>query len=215
MFATACRSAARSVVTAVRPRVGSRRAGRNHLRSQSGNRSAGRSPSIPPVEVVTNPTERAQGLADLLPDFGTTAMTIVITRASDIRRGTATLVARLAELAVNDEVLVVCGANDHHSTDADVLATGLRRRLPRHDVVALNIAPHDGAPRRVATLVSEFMEIGSLPVLVTPTTAVRDIVAELSTHLRADRVLSLSCRATGTDLRQIWARRAVVTGQPA
>jgi hypothetical protein len=143
-------------------------------------------------------------------------MTIVITRASDIRRGAAALVTRLAELAVNDEVLVVCGANDsRHSPDADMLATGLRRRLPRHDVVALNIAPHDGAPHRIATLVSEFMEIGSLPVLVTPATGVRDIVAELSAQLRADRVLSLSCRATGADLRQIWARRAVISGQPA
>jgi hypothetical protein len=160
-------------------------------------------------------TERSQRLTELLPDFGTTAMTIVITRASDIRRGAAALVARLAELAVNDEVLVVCGANDHHTPDADALTSGLRRRLPRHDVVALNIAPHDGAPRRIATLVSEFMEIGSLPVLVTPATAVRDIVAELSTQLHADRVLSLSCRAAGADLRQIWARRAVVTGQPA
>ena len=158
--------------------------------------------------IMTEHTER---------DFDTAAMTIVITRASDVRRGSTALVARLAEIAVNDELLVVCGSNEfQHGPDANVLTLGLRRRLPRHDVVALHVAPNAGAPRRAATLLSEFMEIGSLPLVVTPVAAVRDVVAELSSYLRADRVLSLSCStADGANLRQVWARRQTVSARTA
>jgi hypothetical protein len=143
-------------------------------------------------------------------------MTIVITRASDVRRGATALVARLAELAVYDELLVVCGSNEHRDgPDANTLTVSLRDRLPRHDVVELHVAPNAGEPRRGAALLNEFLEVGSLPIVVTPVAAVRDVVAELSSYLRADRVLSLSCTGTAADLRQIWVRRQAVSSIPA
>jgi hypothetical protein len=138
-------------------------------------------------------------------------LTIVITLASDVRLGATALVARLAELAAYDELLVVCGSTDHNGSDANALTVGLRRRLPRHEVVTLQIAPHAGAsPHRGAALINEFLEVGSLPIVVTPVTAVRDVVAELSSYLHADRVVSLSCTTTGANLRQLWARSEVV-----
>jgi len=228
VLVAACRSAVQPLLAAVRPRVGSRRAGRRRPVGQPTGRPAGGPaghaegpPSgRPALRVVdTPPTDvtAPEPQPEFRHDFDTAAMTIVITRASDVRRGSTALVARLAELAVNDELLVVCGSNEfQHGPDANVLTLGLRRRLPRHDVVALHVAPNAGAPRRAATLLSEFMEIGSLPLVVTPVAAVRDVVAELSSYLRADRVLSLSCStADGANLRQVWARRQTVSARTA
>jgi hypothetical protein len=51
--------------------------------------------------------------------------------------------------------------------------------------------------------VNEFLEIGSLPVVVVPARAVAEVAAQLSDVLQADRVLRMSGRA---DLREVWRR---------
>jgi hypothetical protein len=208
------RSVVAPIVSELRPRIGSRRAGRN----RPANPPAERPSKRPSDRPATPPAVRAPD-AEIVPirpsecrlDFDNSALTIVITLASDVRLGAPAMVARLAELAVFDELLVVCGSTDHNGSDANALTVGLRRRLPRHEVVTLQIAPHAGAsPHRGAALINEFLEVGSLPIVVTPVVAVRDVVAELTSYLHADRVLSLSCTATGANLRQLWARREVV-----
>jgi hypothetical protein len=147
--------------------------------------------------------------AEQVSDAGATALTIAIIPAADARRGAPAAASRLAELAVNDELLVVCGSSEQRSgSDAQAVTGGLRSLLPRHDVVALHVTPYVPAFRRDAALIGELLEIGSLPVVVTPAAAVREVVAQLFSYLRADRVLTVSCTTRRTDLRQVWPRRS-------
>jgi hypothetical protein len=107
-------------------------------------------------------------------------------------------VQRLSELAVNDELLVVASGSG-----ASAMVAGLRRQLPRHDVVSLDIAASSGVLGEHTLVVNEFLEIGSLPIVVVPARAVAEVAAQLSDLLQADRVLRMSGRA---DLREVWRR---------
>src|SRR5207245_1612247 len=70
-----------------------------------------------------------------------TAMTVAVVGESDTRWGAAPIVARLAELAASDELVVVYGSDEpaRPRLGANVLLVGLRDRLPRHSVVALRV----------------------------------------------------------------------------
>jgi MFS transporter, NNP family, nitrate/nitrite transporter len=117
-------------------------------------------------------------------------------------------VARLADLAASDELVVVYGADPPvPPREANVLVAGLRERLPRHHVVAVPVLLRTGTLDRYPAVVAEFVESGAVTVAVTPAVDLRDVAAQLSSRLRADRVLRVSFSlATGADLHQLWDR---------
>jgi len=134
-------------------------------------------------------------------------VTVAVVGETDTRWGTDAVVSRLAELAVEDELLVVYGSGSRaRSGHSDVLA-GLRGSLPRHHVVALHVDDDRGEAlwQQAATL-EEFLEDGSLPVVVTPASVVSDVTAGISSYLRADRVLRMSSSTTGAGVYQVWRR---------
>jgi hypothetical protein len=133
------------------------------------------------------------------------ALTVVVVGGLENRRAAAVAVARIAKLAVEDELLVVCGSNRRWpGLIVNLMVGGLRDHLPRHDVVALHVTPRVGTHARELALVEDFLEIGSLPIVVTPTVAVNDVADEFAGRLGADRVLSVSCTTSGTDLHHVW-----------
>ncbi|GIJ54846.1 hypothetical protein Vau01_023620 [Virgisporangium aurantiacum] len=152
-----------------------------------------------------------------LPVTAATALTIVIVDHWDVHWDATAVVTRLAELAVNDELVVVFGSNERRSgPHAPIVTAGLRDRLPRHDVVSLHVAAaQENALRRGAALVGEFLEIGSLPIVVTPAAVVCEVAERLSAHLRADRVLTVSCTTGGADLYHVWPRPVAAGAEPA
>jgi NNP family nitrate/nitrite transporter-like MFS transporter len=127
------------------------------------------------------------------PEPSPTAMTIAVVDDSDTRLGAAAVVARLAELATSDELVVVYGADDRAQprTGADAIAAGLRDRLPRHRVVVVPVG-HDAELGRDALLLGEYVDAGALPIAVTPAAHRRTVAADLSLYLQADRVLAVS-----------------------
>jgi len=137
-------------------------------------------------------------------------MTVAVVGETYTRWGTDTVVSRLAELAVRDELVIVYGSGPvTPSRHGDVLV-GLRGSLPRHHVVALHLDRDrdEGLGRQAATL-GRFLEDGSVPMLVAPAATVPDVTAEISSYLRADRVLRMSATTTGADLHQVWRRATV------
>lgn len=136
----------------------------------------------------------------------TTAMTVAVVGELETRQAAAVAV-RLAEVAVNDELLVIYGSKERVAgPGAQEMVAGLRDHLPRHDIVALNVTPHTAVMGRHAAVVDEFLEIGSLPVVVTPVSSLRELTVRFSDYLRADRVLSVTCTTGGADLREVWHR---------
>jgi NNP family nitrate/nitrite transporter-like MFS transporter len=149
------------------------------------------------------------------PEPGPTAMTVAVVGGNDTRFGAAAVVARLAELAANDELIVVYGSDEppRPRIDANVLVTGLRDRLPRYSVVAIDVPLRTWAGGRLAALLREFVEAGTIAVAVTPGADLRGVVAELSSYLRADRVLMVSYSlARGADLHEVWHRGLTASG---
>ena len=163
-----------------------------------------RTPAAPAV-VIREPEAgwwRAQ--ADL--DEGRRAdatTTVAVLRDHDA--GTDAVVARLAELAVDDELLVVCGSAHRARPGEDVVAR-LRGRLPRRDVVALHVGRPGAETRRQAATLEQALDAGSVPFVVTALTALHDVSAEVSSLVRADRVLRVFGTATGAGLYQVWRR---------
>lgn len=149
------------------------------------------------------------------PEPSPTAMTVAVVGESETALGAAAVVARLAELAASDELVVVFGSDrtrPRPRPGAQDLVAGLRERLPRHRVVAVDVGPRSGARLRDAALLGEFVEVGAVPVAVAPTAEVRGVAAELSSYLRADRVLTVSFTpADGAELHQVWKRRVSTT----
>lgn len=143
------------------------------------------------------------------PVSGPTALTIAVVGESETRLGAAAVVARMADLAANDELVVVYGSDGpaRFRLSPNALAAGLRDRLPRHNVVALRVAPYARMLERDAARLGEFVETGGLAIAFTSTAALRDVTAELSAHLKADRVLRVSFSpAQGAGLHQVWHR---------
>lgn len=119
--------------------------------------------------------------------------------------GTDAAVARLAELAVADELLVVFGSTSRARPDPRAMIAGLRRRLPRHDVVPVHVGQRGAGPRWQVTL-DRFLETGRLPVVVTASAFLQEVTAEVSSYVRADRVLRVFGTTTRAELHQVWRR---------
>jgi hypothetical protein len=133
-------------------------------------------------------------------------MTVAIVGEADTRLGGAAVVARLAELATSDELVVVYGSDQpvRPPLSNHLLVAGLRNRLPRHSVVAVRVNPHAPALGKRAALFAEFVDAGAVAIAVTHTAKRLLIAAELSDYLRADRVLTVSFTlAQGAQLRQL------------
>ncbi|GIM94646.1 hypothetical protein [Paractinoplanes toevensis] len=111
--------------------------------------------------------------------------------------------ARLAEVATDDELLVVIGAGGH--TVRDAIVTELRTLLPLHRVVTMRMRHRHGELLRDAATVERLLDAGNLPVVVTPPAALHDVTAEIASYLRADRVL----RVLRTELHQVWQRPSI------
>jgi hypothetical protein len=151
--------------------------------------------------------EPESGWWALYDDLDDATVTVAVLDEPQTGRGAEAAISRLAQLAAHDELLVVYGAGGsapgHHAVTA-----GLRSRLPRRHVVALQVCPHDGGLRPdAAVAVGRFLNDGSLPVLVTPVSAVLGVTAEISSYLRADRVLRVADTSSGAALRQVWRRQ--------
>ncbi|MEN3306079.1 MAG: transporter, family, nitrate/nitrite transporter [Micromonosporaceae bacterium] len=143
-----------------------------------------------------------------------TAMTVAVVGGSDTRFGAAAVVARLAELAASDELIVVYGSDEPWPPVAsgNVLVTGLRDRLPRCRVVAIDVPLHNWARGRLAMLLHEFLDAGTIAVAVTAMADLRGLAAQLSSYLEADRVLMISYSlARGADLHEVWNRGMAAT----
>jgi NNP family nitrate/nitrite transporter-like MFS transporter len=135
-----------------------------------------------------------------------TAMTVAVLGESDTRLGAAAVVARLAELAASDELVVVYGAHDRvrPGLSAHALVAGLHSRLPRHSVVAVPVDESADHLGHDALLLGEHIEAGTLAVAVTPTMDLRGVAADLSIYLQADRVVRVSYTpAEGAALHQV------------
>jgi hypothetical protein len=132
------------------------------------------------------------------------AMTVTVVGESDTHVGAAAVVTRLARLATSDELVVVYGSDEPR---ADVLVAGLRYRLPRYSVESVDVRPPVSAHGPLAARLGGFVEAGTLAIAVTPTEDLLGVTAELSSYLRADRVLRLSYSpANGADLHEVWTR---------
>jgi MFS transporter, NNP family, nitrate/nitrite transporter len=145
------------------------------------------------------------------PEPSPTAMTVAVVDESDTRLGAAAVVARLAELAASDELVVVYGSDRPETSrlSSNILVAGLRDRLPRHGVVGLSAALYAGAQDRLAAILGDFVEAGSVAVAVTPTADLRRVAARLCSRLRADRLMMVSFTLTdGAGLYEIWRRSA-------
>jgi hypothetical protein len=140
------------------------------------------------------------------PEPSPTAMTVAVVGESETRLGAAAVVARLAELATSDELVVVYGADEliRPRLTEHALAAGLRHRLPRHSVVALRVTPHGPALSRDALLLGEYIEAGALTIAVAPPGHLRDVAADLSLFLQADRMVTVSYTpAEGAELHPV------------
>jgi len=141
-------------------------------------------------------------------DAHESGMTVAMVGQSDAGRDPGPVITRLAELAVDDELLVVYVSEPPLRPNHRAMLDGLRGRLPRHDVVEMHVSRHDAETRRTAAATLErYLDAGSLPVVVTPALEVRDLTAEISSYLHADRVLRVSRTTAGAELHQVWRRR--------
>jgi hypothetical protein len=137
------------------------------------------------------------------------AVTVAVVGETAAGRSTDAVVSRLAELAVHDELLIVYGSGGQPKPGHHAVLAGLRGHLPRHHLITLHVDHHPGGLRRdAAAALQQLLEDGSVPLIVTPAVAVPGLTAEISSYLRADRVLRVAGTTTGADLHQVWRRRA-------
>jgi hypothetical protein len=116
------------------------------------------------------------------------------------------VVARLAELAVADDLLVVLGSASCVQPGHHAVIAGLRNRLPQHRVVAVPVRNQGSGIHRYAAAIEWFLATGSLPVAVTAPGALHGVAAEISSYVRADRVLRVFRTNSGAGLYQVWRR---------
>jgi hypothetical protein len=172
------------------------------LRRLLSRQQPGRPPSVPDAPPFIREPEGGWWEHD---DDSDAAVTVAVVGEAEIRVGTGAAVSRLAELAVHDELLIVYGAGTRSYPGHQAVLAGLRGHLPRHHLVTVHVDHHRGGLRRgAAVALEQLLEDGSLPIVVTPAAAVPSVAAEISSYLRADRVLQVA----GADLHQVWRRRA-------
>ena len=142
-------------------------------------------------------------------DDGDVAMTVAVVDETDTPGSAQAIVSRLAELAVHDELLVVYGSGARSKPGHRAVLAGLRGHLPRHHLITMHVDhDHGGLRRDAAAALEQFMEDGSLPVVVTQAAAVAGVTAEISSYLHPDRVLQVDGTTSGADLQQVWRCRA-------
>lgn len=142
------------------------------------------------------PDEPASG-----PKIGT--VTVAAVHHWDAGHDADAVATRLAELAVDDELLVVFGAGGYAWPAHRAMLAGLRSRLPRHDVVTVAARPELGG------LLTGLLDAGSLPVVTTEADTMHDLTAELASLVRADRVVRVFRTFIGADLYPVWRRPGV------
>ncbi|MDY7086098.1 MAG: hypothetical protein SYR96_13430 [Actinomycetota bacterium] len=158
-----------------------------------------------PAAVIREPEEawwRTQ--TDLDEGHGDATTTVAALRDHDA--GTDAVMARLAELAADDELLVVCEQASCPRPGHAAVVTRLRGRLPRRDVFGLEVCGPGMETRRQAVTLERALDAGSLPVVVTAPGVLHDVTAEISSLVRADRVLRVFGIGGGADLYQVWRR---------
>ena len=123
-----------------------------------------------------------------------TTMTVAVLDEPDTRLGAAAVVARLAELATSDELVVVYGTDERPrpGLTAQALTAGLRDRLPRYNVATVQLRGRPEALGRDALLLGEFVEAGTLTIAVTASAGLRTVAADLALYLQADRIVVVS-----------------------
>ncbi|SNY54825.1 hypothetical protein SAMN05421748_115167 [Paractinoplanes atraurantiacus] len=131
------------------------------------------------------------------------SVTIAVVGEAETRWGTGAVVARLAELAATDELVIVYGAQHWPGPGARSVVAGLRGHLPRHDVVAVPAPGYRGS-----AALAPLVEGGSLPVVTVPDPFVHDVTAELASGLGADRVVRFRRTVEGVEMHQVWSRAA-------
>jgi hypothetical protein len=136
------------------------------------------------------------------------AVTVAAVGDSETGWNTDSVVLRLAELAVYDELVVVCGLT---GPGRHAVSAGLRGRLPRHRIVDLQVRRPAEVRRDTGATLRRLLEDGSLPVVVTTPGSMRGVSAEISTCLDADRVLRVFRTTRGADLHRVWDRRSTAS----
>jgi hypothetical protein len=131
-------------------------------------------------------------------------VTVAVVGDSETGWNTDAVVFRLAELAVNDELVVVYGRS---GPGYQAVMAGVRGLLPRHHIVGLHVRRPAEVRRDTGAALRLLLEDGSLPVVVTTTDVMHGIAAEISSALEADRVLRVFRTPDGADLHQVWHRR--------
>jgi NNP family nitrate/nitrite transporter-like MFS transporter len=143
------------------------------------------------------------------PGPSVTTMTVVVVGDTDVGFGAPAVVGRLAELASTDELVVVYGSDEpsRPRLSANLLVSGLRQRLPRHSVVAVRAAPRTAGLDQLAAVLDELLEAGTVAIAVAPKSELHDVAAQLSSHLKADRILAVTYTpAVGARTHPVWQR---------
>ena len=163
-----------------------------------------------PAVVIREPEAgwwRAQ--ADLDDGYrGGPTTTVAVLR--DDAAGTDAMLTRLVELAAADELLVVCGSASWARPGDAATVTGLRRRLPGRDVAGLRIGGPGTRTRRHAITLERALDAGSVIVVSTAPGMLHDVTAEISSLVRADRVLRVFGTPAGAGLHQVWRRETCI-----
>lgn len=133
------------------------------------------------------------------------AVTVAVLRDQEVRGDTEPVTSRLAALAKQDELLVMLGASDSGPAYRGIVAE-LREQLARHRVVEFRVRLAADGFRDGALVAERLLADGGLPVVVAPEAQLHGAAAEISSYLRADRVVRVLRTATGADLHQVWSR---------
>lgn len=147
-------------------------------------------------------TQAKFGELEATPEGPTTTIAVLREREAE----SDAVVERLAELASADELLVVFGSASSVQPGEHAVISGLRGRLPRHDVVAVDVGREEADVTGQVAAIERFLEAGTLPVVVTAPAVVHDVTAAISSYVRADRVLRVFHTPIGAELHQVWRR---------
>lgn len=129
-------------------------------------------------------------------------LTVAAVREGDADWHPESVVGRLAEIAAEDELLLILGATRRAVTQR--MVAELRKHLPWHDVVPTPVRHRHAELLRDAANVERLLDVGSLPVVITSPASINAVTAHIAGYLRVDRVL----RVLGDGaLFPVWQRR--------
>jgi hypothetical protein len=131
-------------------------------------------------------------------------LTVAAVREGDAGRHPESLVSRLAEIAAEDDLLVIFGAAGRSATQR--MVARLREQVPWQDVVAMPVRHRHAELLRDAATVERLLDVGVLPVVISPPIPINEVTAEIASYLRADRVLRVLGAGPAADLCRVWQR---------